>query len=110
MISPRMQVLEEKTILRVLDEAYEILAKMGVAFGSDCSDAPLKLLADAGAEVDMKKREAKIPASLIDQARKTAPNEIKVYKPCGRTEHEPGRRQCLSLSDVDRHDDLGSRE
>ena len=79
MISPRIQVLETKIIERVLEEAYNLLWDVGVLFGSDCSDEPLRLLDSAGAEVDFNKREVKIPASLIDNARQFAPSEITIY-------------------------------
>lgn len=76
MIRPRIQFLEPQTIERVIEEAYELLLDPGV----HCStDGPLKLLADAGAEVDFSRRVARIPARLIDEARKTAPSEFVMY-------------------------------
>jgi trimethylamine--corrinoid protein Co-methyltransferase len=76
MISPRIQVLEQRTIERVLDEAYQLLADPGVMFDTE---GPLHLLAEAGADVDLARQVARIPAWLIDQARRTPPPEIVLY-------------------------------
>lgn len=76
MIRPRIQFLEERTIERVIDEAYQLLLDPGV----HCStDAPLELLAEAGAQVDFSERVARIPAALIDEARRTVPSEFVLY-------------------------------
>ncbi len=76
MIEPRIQFLEERTIERVIDEAYQLLLDPGVK----CStDQPLKLFAEAGADVDFSKRVARIPARLIDEARKSVPSEVVLY-------------------------------
>lgn len=76
MIRPRIQFLEQRTIERVIEEAYQLLSVPGV----ECStDRPLKLLAEAGAQVDFSKRVARIPARLIDEARKTVPSQFVLY-------------------------------
>ena len=76
MIHPKIQFLEHQTIERIIDEAYQLLTTPGVIFGTD---RPLQLLANAGAEVDFSKKLARIPAHLIDKARKTVPSEITIY-------------------------------
>ena len=90
MIQPQVTVLEEPTIKRVLAEAYEVLATVGVKFGSDCSAEPMRLLVEAGADVDMDKRLARIPAALIDAARSSVPNRIAV--------HDLAGELCMDLS------------
>lgn len=76
MINPRIQLLEKRTIERVIDEAYSLLEDPGVKFDTE---APLRVLAQAGAQVDFNTQIARIPASLIDQARKTPPATIVLY-------------------------------
>jgi trimethylamine--corrinoid protein Co-methyltransferase len=83
MIVPHIQVLETKTIERVLEEAYTLLMDPGVKFDTE---APLELLAESGAEVDFEKEVAHISPTMIDQALKTIPPEITFYdlngEPC----------------------------
>jgi trimethylamine--corrinoid protein Co-methyltransferase len=81
MISPRVQVLEKQTIERVIDEAYQLLMDPGVMFDTE---PPLRLLAEAGADVDFSREIVRIPARLIDEARKTPPAEIVLYDLSGR--------------------------
>ena len=76
MIKPQIQFLEQQTIERVIDEAYQLLLDPGVKCETD---APLELLAGAGAEVDFSTRVARIPPGLIDDARKTTPSEVVLY-------------------------------
>ena len=76
MISPRIQLLERRTIERVIDEAYQLLMDPGVRFDTE---PPLRLLAEAGADVDFNDEVARFPAQLIDEARKTPPSEIVLY-------------------------------
>jgi len=80
MIEPKIQVLEKKTIERVLDEAYTLLMDPGVRFDTE---APLTLLAEAGAKVDFKKEIAYIRPEMIDQALKAVPSEITMYDLAG---------------------------
>jgi trimethylamine--corrinoid protein Co-methyltransferase len=57
----------------VHEQSLECLAKIGVLIHSD---KVLKLLADAGVEVDPKKKIAKIPERVVNEAIKNAPKEI----------------------------------
>ena len=99
MIQPRIQFLERRTIERVIDEAYQLLSDPGVIFDTD---RPLRLLADAGAEVDFGKRLARIPARLIDEARKTVPSEIVLYDLAG----DPGELFNVAQAHPDTRDSL----
>jgi len=80
MLNPRIQLLEKRTIERVIDEAYSLLEDPGVMFDTD---PPLQALAGAGAKVDFSSKIARIPASLIDQAIKTPPAMITMYDLAG---------------------------
>lgn len=76
MISPRIQLLDTQTIEQVLDEAYHVLADPGVRIDSERA---LRTLGDAGAEVNLSRKVARIPARLIDTALKSAPSSVTLY-------------------------------
>lgn len=76
-IRPKLQILEEDHIRKILDDAYYILDTVGV----NIRDYPyaLDLLEDAGARVDRDKQVAKIGADLIDGALSAVPSNIDFY-------------------------------
>jgi trimethylamine--corrinoid protein Co-methyltransferase len=76
MIRPKLEFLTEETVDRALDEAYELLMDPGVRIHYD---EALQLLGDAGADVDMESRVARIPRPLAERAVETAPNSFHLY-------------------------------
>ena len=76
MIRPKLEFLSSQTVNRAIDEAYELLWDPGVRVHYD---EALRLLADAGATVDVKSRVAKIPRSLAERAVGTAPSSFYLY-------------------------------
>ena len=76
MIRPKLELLSRETVDRAIDEAYELLVDPGVLIHYD---EALRLLGDAGAEVDMESRVARIPRSLAEKAVETAPNSFHLY-------------------------------
>lgn len=69
----RLTMLNQDEKERIHGKCLDVLQDVGIKFGSQ--DA-LKLLADAGCEVDMEELSAKIPSHLVEKALETAPREI----------------------------------
>ncbi len=76
MIRPKLEPLSKETVDRALDEAYDLLMDPGVLIHYD---EALQLLGDAGAEVDMESRLARIPRTLAEKAVETAPSSFHLY-------------------------------
>ena len=76
MIRPKLEFLSTETVGRAIDEAYELLWDPGVRVHYD---EALRLLADAGATVDMESMVAKIPRDLAEKAVDTAPSSFYLY-------------------------------
>ena len=82
---PRLQLLDEALIDRILDEAHDVLATIGVEIHND---GVLALLADHGAPVDGTTRRVRMPAALVDNALATAPSAIRLYDVVGTQTHD----------------------
>lgn len=73
---PRLRLLSEDLIDCILDEAFQVLLDPGARVHNP---AGLRLLREAGAEVDSDEKVARIPASLLQQALDTTPREFHLY-------------------------------
>ena len=73
---PKLRFLDDTLTGRIIDEARELLAKLGVEIHNDSA---LDLLAEHGAEVDADTRRARIPGALIDATLKTAPSAFQLH-------------------------------
>ncbi|MBM3696364.1 MAG: hypothetical protein FJW79_10605, partial [Actinobacteria bacterium] len=82
---PRLQLLDEALIDRILDEARHVLATIGVEIESDGARA---LLAEHGAPVDEATGRVRLPAALIDRALAAAPRAIGLYDVLGAQTHD----------------------
>ena len=82
---PGLQLLDEALIDRILDEAHDVLATIGVEIHND---GVLALLADHGAPVDGTTRRVRMPAALIDEALANAPSAIRLYDVLGTQTHD----------------------
>jgi trimethylamine---corrinoid protein Co-methyltransferase len=67
---PRVALLDDPMRDRIIDEAYEILSRVGVLVEND---EGLALLNDHGADVDGVERRARLPRGLVERALATAP-------------------------------------
>jgi trimethylamine--corrinoid protein Co-methyltransferase len=75
-MQPKLELLSNDLIERVLDEAYQLLVKPGVKV--QFSDAR-KLLGDAGAQINNDSEVVSIPGHIIDTALKTVPHSFILY-------------------------------
>lgn len=82
---PRLQLLDGALVDRILDEARDVLATVGVEIHND---DVLALLADHGARVDGTTRRVRIPETLVDRALATAPAAIRLYDVLGIQTHD----------------------
>jgi trimethylamine--corrinoid protein Co-methyltransferase len=77
---PKLTLLDTPLVDQIIDEAFGLLIDPGVRVHNE--DA-LKLLADAGAEVDFESQIAKIPEAVVRQAMDSAPSEFHLYNLAG---------------------------
>jgi trimethylamine--corrinoid protein Co-methyltransferase len=73
---PRLTILSDPMVDRIIQEAMELLMDPGVRVHND--DA-LVLLGDAGAQIDRSERIARIPEAIVRSALSTAPREFFLY-------------------------------
>ncbi len=73
---PKLNVLSDELVQQIVAEGFELLMNPGVRVHNE--DA-LQLLGDAGADVDMKSRIARIPQPIVEKALETAPSDFNLY-------------------------------
>ena len=73
---PKLNILGDELVNRIIAEGFELLMDPGVRVHNE--DA-LKLLAEAGADVDMETQIAYIPEPIARRALETAPSEFYLY-------------------------------
>jgi trimethylamine--corrinoid protein Co-methyltransferase len=73
---PKLQLLSEEMVTKIVDEAFGLLMDPGVRVHNQ---EALTLLADAGAEVDPDSQIARIPEAIVRQALESAPSEFWLY-------------------------------
>lgn len=78
---PHLSLLERSTLGRIIDEACDLLASVGVIVEEP---EALGLLGDGGAEVDQKKRLARIPTAMVERALATVPRRVELFDRTGR--------------------------
>jgi trimethylamine---corrinoid protein Co-methyltransferase len=79
-MQPKLELLPEELVIRVLDEAFQLLIKPGVKVQTP---EARKLLAEAGAQVDEASEVAKIPEAVARRALQTVPHEFHLYNRFG---------------------------
>jgi len=82
---PTLRLLDNKLIQRIIEEARDVLCKLGVEIHNQ---GVLDLLADHGAEVDRGGRHARLTAGIIDRAMGTVPRRFKLYDVLGSETHD----------------------
>jgi trimethylamine--corrinoid protein Co-methyltransferase len=73
---PKLELLEQELVERIVGEAYELLWDPGVRVHRE---GALRLLAEGGATVDFEKKIARIPQDMIEEALETAPASVDIY-------------------------------
>ncbi len=75
-MQPKINLLDDVLVERIVAEGFELLQDPGVKIHSD---EALSLLADAGADVDLRAKVARIPQPLVEKALATAPSGFALY-------------------------------
>ena len=82
---PRLQFLDEKLIDRIVDEALDVLATLGLNVQNDNA---LMLLTDHGAAVDDATGRVTIPGDLVTECVDRAPNGFPLFDVTGAQTHD----------------------
>ncbi|HKY53114.1 MAG TPA: trimethylamine methyltransferase family protein, partial [Anaerolineales bacterium] len=75
-MQPKLTLLTDDIIERILDEAYQLLLKPGIKVNNE---EARDLLASAGAQIDPETNVVKIPQQIARKALETAPREFYLY-------------------------------
>jgi trimethylamine---corrinoid protein Co-methyltransferase len=75
-MQPKLLLLDDEMIARILDEAYQLLLKPGIKVKNE---EARHLLASAGLQVDIETNVVKIPEQIVRKALETAPREFYLY-------------------------------
>ncbi|MHB8779478.1 MAG: trimethylamine methyltransferase family protein, partial [Anaerolineales bacterium] len=75
-MQPKLTLLSDEIIARILEEAYELLLKPGIKVQNE---EARNLLAKAGVKIDAETQVAQIPASLVHKALESVPREFYLY-------------------------------
>jgi trimethylamine--corrinoid protein Co-methyltransferase len=73
---PKLELLSDELVTQIIEEGFALLMNPGIWV---LNDEALSLLADAGAEVNMETKIAKIPERIARQALKSRPSEFYLY-------------------------------
>ena len=73
---PRFQILSLSLLAQILDEAFQLLVDPGVRVHNEPA---LELLAQAGADVDLETRIARIPERIVRHALDTTPRTFELF-------------------------------
>ncbi len=77
---PRLSLLRNEDVERIIAGAYELLAGTGVKIKNE---EALKILADHGASVDFSAQVAAMPPDLVEKCLKTVPSSLEFYNYTG---------------------------
>ena len=75
-MQPKLTLLNDDMIERILEEAYQLLLKPGVKVNND---EARDLLATAGSKVDAETNVVHIPGQIVRKALESAPREFYLY-------------------------------
>jgi trimethylamine--corrinoid protein Co-methyltransferase len=85
-VRPRLRFLDDALVGRILDEARDLLATLGVEV---MNDGATELLLAHGARRDARGR-VLVPGALVDRALATAPRAVRLFDVLGAQTHELG--------------------
>jgi trimethylamine---corrinoid protein Co-methyltransferase len=75
-MQPKLNILSDELVKQIIEEGFALLLNPGILIKND---EALSLLAEAGAQVDMENKIAKIPDKIARQALETRPSEFYLY-------------------------------
>ena len=75
-MQPKLLLLDDEMIARILDEAYQLLLKPGIKVNNE---EARDLLASAGAQIDPETNVARIPEHIVRKALESTPREFYLY-------------------------------
>jgi trimethylamine--corrinoid protein Co-methyltransferase len=75
-MQPKLSLLDDELIARVLDETYQLMIKPGIKVQNT---EARQLLADAGAQVDEESMIVRIPTQIVRKALETVPRQFHLY-------------------------------
>jgi len=75
-MQPKLSLLNDELIVRIIDEAYQLMIKPGIKVQNP---EARQLLADAGAQVDEETMVVQIPAQIVKRALETVPRRFHLY-------------------------------
>jgi trimethylamine--corrinoid protein Co-methyltransferase len=78
-------LLDDALIDRIVDEARELLRKLGVEIHNE---AVLSMLGDHGAEIDAQAQRAYLTGEIIDRALASAPDSFQLFDVLGKQTHD----------------------
>ena len=73
---PKLNILSDELLKQIIEEGFALLMNPGIQVKND---EALSLLAEAGAQVDMETKIAKIPEGIARKALESAPSEFYLY-------------------------------
>jgi trimethylamine--corrinoid protein Co-methyltransferase len=73
---PKLNLLSDELVKQIIEEGFALLMNPGIQVHND---EALSLLADAGAEIDLESKIAKIPEKVARKALETRPSEFYLY-------------------------------
>jgi len=82
---PRLRLLDDQLTERIIAEARELLATLGVELHNR---AVLELLAEHGAAVDLEEWHARLSGDLIDRALASVPRSFRLFDVLGNETHD----------------------
>src|SRR5512138_3819303 len=80
-MQPKLSLLDNELIQRIIDEAYQLMLKPGIKVQNAEARG---LLADAGAQVDEETMVVRIPEQIVKKALETVPSQFYLYDYDGR--------------------------
>jgi trimethylamine--corrinoid protein Co-methyltransferase len=84
-VRPRLRLLDDALVGRILDEARDLLATIGVEVHNA---AAVEIFCAGGARLDARSQRVLLPPDLVDGAVRTAPRAVQLFDALGNQTHE----------------------
>jgi trimethylamine--corrinoid protein Co-methyltransferase len=85
MVKPKLRLLDDDLIERIVGEARGLLGSLGVEIHNQ---RVLALLGDYGAEVDMGRRHARLVEGVVERALESVPRSFRLFDVTGKQTHD----------------------
>ena len=79
-VRPRLVLLDDGLVGSIVDEAFSLLQTHGIFVEND---EALKLLGDAGKDIDLESQRARLPRELVEACLASTPSEVRLYDRSG---------------------------